>query len=522
MNSFAPVICDASYRCENGPRCKVHKGTKRTLLGKIYQKVRADLSERLKTLLLRSLQSSDSGRRLAVIIFLSDMATDEHEHFPREQQFNVPDGGAIIRFTPCLVGDLRKLLSQDKDPDVCAAAVRAVVQIEPGTAATIEAVKASLEPTRKVAERLAAAEELGHILRVMRELHRDKADVPRPGIAPGRRLLSLDQAEPILVRAAGAGLKDEDATVRRRCLEAIQQAVEQWQRPTANSPLAREVNERMTAVTRLLADSDLAVRLSAYQVLESAAAARRMIPQLAEELPSEGRQVRSPKGELSPPAAAEPPLGGVLKALPALRKSLSDDEVRIRLASLYVLETLDFDAAPAVAEVVQALKDDKNGFVRWGAARVLNNMAPLESDKAVSALAEALVDTNKTVRLTAVAALQRYGPKAAAAMKPLGKAIQDAEPRMRLGAINALAAIGADARPEADALLLALKDDKTPEVRAAAAKALGQMGRLDAKTMKAIRNALRDPEAAVRQAASDLFLEDLPRFRGKSDTDGKE
>jgi len=202
-------------------------------------------------------------------------------------------------------------------------------------------------------------------------------------------------------------------------------------------------------------------------------------------------------------------LDGVLKALPGLKTSLADDEVRVRLAALYILETLDDAAAPAVAEVAKAVKD-KNGFVRWGAARVLNNMAPQMPDKAVPALAEALSDDNKTVRLTAVAALQRYGPKATAAVKSLGKASGDPEPRMRIGVINALALIGVKARPESGALVQALKTDKTPEVRAAAAKALGRLERFDAEAVKALRAALRDADAAVRQAASDTLLDDRP------------
>jgi HEAT repeat protein len=219
-------------------------------------------------------------------------------------------------------------------------------------------------------------------------------------------------------------------------------------------------------------------------------------------------QVPPKKSELplAEPRAERAVLDGVLKAVPALKKSLADDEVRVRLAALYVLETLGDAAAPAVEEVAKALKD-KNGFVRWGAARVLNNMAPQAPDKAVPALVGALKDDNKTVRLTAVNALRRYGPKALEAVEPLGVAVGDAEPHMRLGAINALAAIGERAGSQAGVLIRALKDDKTPEVRAAAAKALGRLRSLSNEKVKALRYALRDPDAAVRQAASDALLD---------------
>lgn len=53
----------------------------------------------------------------------------------------------------------------------------------------------------------------------------------------------------------------------------------------------------------------------------------------------------------------------------------------------------------------------------------------------------------------------------------------------------------------------ALKDDKTPEARAAAAKALSRLGPLGKESVKALRFALRDPDPTVRQAAGDALLD---------------
>jgi len=254
-------------------------------------------------------------------------------------------------------------------------------------------------------------------------------------------------------------------------------------------------------VSGRLADADLAVCLSAHQALEAIAAARRGLHRDAPRSPWDVGPLVPPR-----PAAERVLLDGILETVPKLGKSLSHEEVRVRLASLYVLESLDADAAPAAAAIAEALKD-KNGFVRWGAARTLKNMAPQASDKAVPALAAVLKDDNKTVRLTAVNGLRRYGPKASKAAEPLGAAVGDAEPRVRLGAINALAAIGEKAGSQTGVLIRALKYDKTPEARAAAAKALGRVGALGKESVKALRYALRDPDASVRQAAGDALLD---------------
>ena len=74
---------------------------------------------------------------------------------------------------------------------------------------------------------------------------------------------------------------------------------------------------------------------------------------------------------------------------------------------------------------------------------------PRQAETAVPALAEALKDKNKTVRVAAAQALRRYGRQAKAAVKTLAQAVTDAEPQVRLAAIKALAAIGPEARPGA-------------------------------------------------------------------------
>jgi HEAT repeat protein len=478
---------------------------------KTYQKIRGELAERLKTSLREGLGSKEAGRRLAVLTFLASMASAEAERAgaPIREE---PGAQRIrfFRFTPSMAADVRKLLVADKDAEVRAAAAESVATIDPARKETLEALKPLLDLKREPIERRAAAQALGRMVRAVSEggfvsaPWRPRPGTP-PGVAPERPASALERMGPDILAACAPGLGDEDATVRRLCMEAIRQAAQALAEPLGKwgeliRPLARAVNARTKDVRGRLADKDLSVCLTAHQALEAMATARRSLrggPRLP---PWRG-------GPSEPPRPADRVLlDGILEALPELEKSLSHEEVRVRLASLYVLETLDADAAPAAAVVAKALAD-KNGFVRWGAVRVLHNMAPQAPDKAVPALAGALKDDNKTVRLTAANALCRYGPKASEAVGPLGAAVSDTEPHVRLGAIDALAAIGEKAAAQTGVLIRALKDDKTPEARAAAAKALGRLGALTNERVKALRFALRDPDAAVRQAAGDALLD---------------
>ena len=265
------------------------------------------------------------------------------------------------------------------------------------------------------------------------------------------------------------------------------------------------MNEQIPVVIGLLDNDNREVCLAAHQVLESIATARRLL---------RGMPLGREEERFLPPPEKRPAeeaklLDDILKALPTLKQNLAKEKhLRVRLAPLYVLETLADDAATVVEDVAKVVKDE-NGFVRWGAVRVLNNMAPQKAEQAVPALAEALTDNNKTVRLAAAQALRRYGRQAKTAVKPLSQAVEDEVPQVRVAAIKALAAIGPDAHPVAAAVVKALTDsEQKPEVRAAAAHALGQFGSLTADAKVALTKALEDSDAAVRQAASEILLEE--------------
>lgn len=469
--------------------------------GKIHQDVRAQLVKRLEKSLRSSLQAPDVVRRLAAVTFLRDMAMDEmrmqgvrlertHTAIPELRWTpNLNREGLSGRFTPRLAPALSSLLSaKQEQPKLRAAAMRALADIAPGTEKTLDALKPLLRPERAIDERRAAAESLTRMVHLLKE-----QDDSLPA-----QFLHLWQAAPRLVAAAGLGLEDKEGDIRRLCLEAIHQSARSFfdarrphRREAADRLLIRSVNEQMPAVSRNLSRADASVRLAAHQVLETFASMRLTL-----------------RGWY--PAKEEKQwFGGLLDAVPELAKnSLSNADVRTRLAALYVLETLGDAATPAVAQLTQKLKSDKNDFVRWGAARALHNLAPAKADEVVSALAGALKDDSDKVRLTAVAALERYGPKAASAVKPIAALIDKKQnAKIRFGAIRALSAIGKEARPATDAVIQALTDSES-NVRAAAAWALGQFGDLNETARKALAKALHDSDSDVRQAASDAILAD--------------
>jgi HEAT repeat protein len=374
-------------------------------------------------------------------------------------------------------------------------------------------------------------------------------------MALGRRTSGIETSREEVVAVAqaalplaGRGIADKDPLTRRASLEVIQAAAtgltdlivdpslmvrseeelpppgrkltldeqqvvdkvskalrEEWQ---AVLPLVRALVDQTAPVTRALADSDQAVCQTACEALETLAATRLRL----------NRQAVA-AARFSQPGAKEKLFDDLLQpalrgAVPGLVSLLSHKEVPLRLAALYVLETLEGEAAPATDALIKALQDE-NPFVRWGAVRALGKIAPIGADKAVVPLAKLLDDDNGDVRITTVAALTQFGPAAKTAAPALGKVATGAEePEMRVAALQALAAIGPDAQPAVADMAKALTASEK-NVRTAAAEALGKLGPSAKGARDALLKALNDPDAEVRLAAGEALLNILPAVKGK-------
>ena len=332
-----------------------------------------------------------------------------------------------------------------------------------------------------------------------------------------------ERSEPLL-RFTGQGAKDDDPTVRRLCLAALGSTLEDFgfcckldlenkflagERLMSRDAIEKEkafaeflrflkgslqaLNQELAVAREALKDDDLAVCLSAYKTIENAATVRLLLRNRA----------------LLEPVIKEKkdPFNEPIKAVPALIKSLQHKELRVRLAALYVLETLTTDAAPAASALAAVLKDD-NRFVRWGAARALRNMAPAgAANDIVTALAVMLTDDSPDVRNTAAVALTRYGPAAKGAVADLSKAFENGDEKMQLLAARALAAMGKEAKP-AELILVAALANKQPAIRAAAATALGRLGTLTKESRTSLTKALADKDSTVQRAAAGALLEE--------------
>ncbi len=209
-----------------------------------------------------------------------------------------------------------------------------------------------------------------------------------------------------------------------------------------------------------------------------------------------------------PEVSRDPLLKGLRSALPGLAAGLKDRDVRIRLASLDVLEEMGPDAAPVASAVLEATHDP-NLFVRWAAARTIGKLGPVEVKRGVSELARLISDEDLDVRAIAAHGLERYGPAARAAVPALTRAVNVGDSEIRVGVMRALDGIGPDAKSAIPAISRALSHSDY-RVRRTAAEVLGHFGPLAKSAEPALRRALSDNEPDVRQAASDALLSIVP------------
>ncbi len=148
-----------------------------------------------------------------------------------------------------------------------------------------------------------------------------------------------------------------------------------------------------------------------------------------------------------------------------LRSELASSSATTREAALLALGHHD---KPAGVEAAQRALRDSDLSVRIAAAWALGM---IEHRDAVEALSEHAADPDVRMRRTVAWALGTIEDRSAIAT--LTRMLADAEPAVRIQAARALGAIeDAEAIP---ALLRLLENDRNPEVRRAAAAALGQI-----------------------------------------------
>ncbi|HEB89121.1 MAG TPA: HEAT repeat domain-containing protein [Deltaproteobacteria bacterium] len=189
--------------------------------------------------------------------------------------------------------------------------------------------------------------------------------------------------------------------------------------------------------------------------------------------------------------------------MPLLRQYATGD-LPDRMVALMAMRELGPVAWPAVPVLVEALEDPVMG-IRKAAAGALGGIGPAAAS-AVPALTAALSDPHRFVRSWAAMALDEIGPMARSATGALLRMLEgDRENRRgRAWCASALAKVEADPDLAVPALLRALREDPSEEVRSVAVLSLEHYGR-EAGCRFAIRglvDALDDPHWKVRGNAA--------------------
>ncbi len=125
----------------------------------------------------------------------------------------------------------------------------------------------------------------------------------------------------------------------------------------------------------------------------------------------------------------------------------------------------------------------------------------------IAALVGQLTSKDSSIRLRTAKALGTLGPAAQSAILDLGAALNDPDGDVRRAVIVALRLIHPDLRPGEPIVRAIMLDlvDPNPEIRAAAARALGRIGPTALTAAQAIEQLLSDPDADVRRAAADAL-----------------
>ena len=195
----------------------------------------------------------------------------------------------------------------------------------------------------------------------------------------------------------------------------------------------------------------------------------------------------------------------------ALIRALGDSVDAVRMSAGVALTTEGVRAEGAVPALHNALHDSAHATVRWQSAVILGHLAPSAGQASVPVLTEALSDEEPQVRAAAAEALGKIGRASATALPQLFLQVRDPDATVRVKAVEALPNIARDTSI-VDALVVAVSDS-APEVRRAAAAALGALGVSTSKSIAALAGALKDSSAPVRAAAALSLAEIGPPAR---------
>jgi len=188
-------------------------------------------------------------------------------------------------------------------------------------------------------------------------------------------------------------------------------------------------------------------------------------------------------------------------ALPALVAVYSDEDEKGQITLLDVIGGLGPSAAPFL---LRTLSKSESVFVRVKAAEMLGSTRPT-SPEIIAGLVDTLNNMDERVRLSAVNGLAALGEQAKVAIGPLIVASQtDSDPLVRQKALDALAGIGAATAASLPGLARALHSPQT-EVRSAVVAAVATCPEDPTHTLSILQAAARDSDPTVQSKAQEAM-----------------
>jgi len=185
-------------------------------------------------------------------------------------------------------------------------------------------------------------------------------------------------------------------------------------------------------------------------------------------------------------------------AVPRLAKMLTakqEPSAENRAALARLLGSLKEDAAPALVALTSGAKEDESSKVRAAYLVAVSQIA--SPTEALPPFRQGLSDPDAAVRLVAAARLRQLGKDAAPAAEDLAHTLEDADPRVRESAAEALTQVG----PAAVEPLIKHVDSKTAHTRQLAIACLGKLGAAAKPTISQIEKHLTDADPEVRKVA---------------------
>jgi len=375
----------------------------------------------------------------------------------------------------------------DIDAGVVAAAAAAVGNMGSGAGRHVDDLAALLEHSDERV-RVAAAEALGRLGRraddSVGELGAQLGD-PDAGVrvaaavALGRMGARAVSQSTALVQA----LQDEEAGVRE----------------AASGALVKIGKEALPSLIRALSKGDPVFLQAVVATLGDMGSVA--VPSLVDSLHGQRRELLERRYS----ALALAQIGASdRRVVPALAKSLEDDDPDVRIAALDALGRVGSAAADTIDEVIKLAVDQRETLaVREAALGAMARIAP--ADPAVNrTLVEAVADGNPEIYRAAVAGLidARGQGGAAGDVRGLIGQLQSGTESARISAAERLGNMGSFAAAAIGPLNAVLADrNNGTGLRAAAAKALGMIGPVAESAVPELIRVLEEDDPQLRDAA---------------------